>query len=222
MWKPENYNVIYFYSFEDECYLARIIELPGCVSDGKTVEEAVKNVRELAKDWIEITEEAGENVPEPQLTELPHGDRIGIMDVAKYIYLKMGGITTKALQKLLYYCKAWSCGWYGEALFPERFEAWVGGPINRKLFGRHRGMRLAKGSIFAGVNTHDLSEEQKQFVDTIISQYDPLNPDELGEMTHKEDPWVKARKGIPDDEKSGEEISDSMMIEYYGKGKRTA
>ena len=44
-----------------------VTELPGCMADGKTPEEAVKNVHVIIQEWIETAKEDGEEIPEPHL-----------------------------------------------------------------------------------------------------------------------------------------------------------
>lgn len=211
-----DYNVIYYYSPDDECFLASIPELPGCITDGETVEEAIKNVRDLQKDWIEIAEESGKKIPEPVAVDYPKGEPLHITDIAYYILGVTGDITTKALQKLSYYCQAWSCGWYKKPLFPECFEAWVQGPVNRELYNMHSGLRIAKKYIFGNQKIQVLSEEQKAFVNKVLSVYQWIDPDDLGEITHTEIPWKKARKGIPKNASSDSVISVEEMKNFYG------
>ena len=59
---------------------------------------------------------------------------ITIIDVANYILDKMGELTTMKLQKLTYYCQAWSLAWDEKPLFEDDFEAWANGPVSRKLY----------------------------------------------------------------------------------------
>ena len=58
---------------------------------------------------------------------------VSVFDVAAYILDKLGPISTIKLQKLVYYCQAWSLVWDEEPLFSERIEAWVNGPVVREL-----------------------------------------------------------------------------------------
>lgn len=47
------YEVIVWWSEKDQTYIAEVPELPGCVSDGKTYEEALKNIQVIIFEWIE-------------------------------------------------------------------------------------------------------------------------------------------------------------------------
>jgi antitoxin HicB len=48
-------------------YLALAPDLPGCMSDGATPEEALKNVQEAIESWIESAKEWGRDIPRPSL-----------------------------------------------------------------------------------------------------------------------------------------------------------
>ncbi len=59
---------------EEGDFVAKIEELPGCISHGKTEEEALKNIREVMTSWIEECLSAGQPIPEPVEEEvLPSG-----------------------------------------------------------------------------------------------------------------------------------------------------
>ena len=215
--KITDYKVVYYYSFDDECYLAVIPDLPGCISDGNTIAEAIKNVRDFAKDWIEITSERGEDIPEPSFIGYLESNNISIFDVAYYILDKTGMIASRTLQKWLYYCKAWSCGWFGKALFPENFEAWAGGPVNRALYEKHEHVKMVDQSLTKDISCNDLTDEQKSFVDMILKVYEDFDPDILSEMTHQEDPWKIARGELLPGEKGTTVISEPSLQKYYGQ-----
>ncbi len=60
------YEVIIYWSDEDNSYVAEVPELPGCMSDGTTYEEALANVRIIIDEWIETAIEEKRAVPEPR------------------------------------------------------------------------------------------------------------------------------------------------------------
>ena len=66
--KPE-YAVQIIWSREDNAYLAISLELQGCVADGSTPEEALRNVRVQIAEWIEVANEEGRPVPPPLAIE---------------------------------------------------------------------------------------------------------------------------------------------------------
>lgn len=60
------YEVIIFWSDEDDSFVAEVPELPGCMADGQTYQEAVANVEIAMQEWIETASQLGRTVPEPK------------------------------------------------------------------------------------------------------------------------------------------------------------
>ena len=62
-WK---YEVIIYWSDEDNAYVAEVPELPGCAADGTTYKQAVANVEVVIGEWIDTARELGRPIPEPR------------------------------------------------------------------------------------------------------------------------------------------------------------
>jgi len=62
----DGYEVKVYYSPNDECYVAEIVEFIGCAADGATPEEALANLRELKAVWMRAVVENGYAVPPPR------------------------------------------------------------------------------------------------------------------------------------------------------------
>lgn len=62
-WK---YEIIIYWSNEDSAYLAEVPELPGCMADGRTYQEAVANAEVIIAKWIKTAEETGRDIPLPK------------------------------------------------------------------------------------------------------------------------------------------------------------
>ena len=60
------YEIIIFWSAEDETFVAEIPELPGCTAHGATQEEALQSAKDAMQLWIDTAEEFGDPVPEPK------------------------------------------------------------------------------------------------------------------------------------------------------------
>jgi predicted RNase H-like HicB family nuclease len=60
------YEIIIYWSNEDEAYIAEVPELPGCMADGTTYKEVLENVSQVIKEWIETAKELGRKIPEPK------------------------------------------------------------------------------------------------------------------------------------------------------------
>ena len=60
------YEVIIYWSREDEAFIAEIPELPGCAADGSTHRNALEAVEVVASEWIETARELGREIPTPK------------------------------------------------------------------------------------------------------------------------------------------------------------
>ena len=58
------YEIILYWSNEDEAFIAEVPELPGCAADGATYQEALQNVEIVMQEWIETAKELGRQIPE--------------------------------------------------------------------------------------------------------------------------------------------------------------
>jgi len=60
------YKMIVYWSEEDQAYIAEVPELAGCMADGSSYQEAVKNAEQVIAEWIETAVELERYVPEPK------------------------------------------------------------------------------------------------------------------------------------------------------------
>ena len=138
-----------------------------------------------------------------------------VFDVAKYILEKCGDMSTMKLQKLCYYCQAWSLVWDDSQLFDEEFHAWANGPVCKELFYKTQGKYSVCAADETG-GTNDLSDNQKDTINLVLEHYAPHNAQWLSQLTHMEEPWQKARDGIPSGVGCDNIITKESMAEYYG------
>lgn len=137
---------------------------------------------------------------------------VSVHDVAAYILKKSGTMTAMKLQKLIYYCQAWSLVWDEKPLFRSKIEAWANGPVVRDLYEKHRG--VFKISEWEG-NPSALNVKQKETVDAVLKFYGDKSSQWLSDLTHQEEPWRKARAGFAPGELGYSEITHASMAEYY-------
>lgn len=135
-------------------------------------------------------------------------------DVAAYILDKQGVMSAMKLQKLCYYSRAWHLVWDEDDLFTERIEAWANGPVVRSLYGQHR-REFTVAPPWAGGNPEALSPTERQTVDAVLGFYGDKSAHWLSELTHREQPWIQARAGLPIGARSEAEITPASMHEYY-------
>ena len=60
------YEMIVYWSADDEAFIVEVPELPGCAADGPTYLQAVQNAEKVIKEWIETAEELGRAIPQPK------------------------------------------------------------------------------------------------------------------------------------------------------------
>jgi len=62
----DRYEIIIFWSEEDDAYIADVPELPGCMAHGSTYEHALKNARQAISLWLETAREFNDPIPVPK------------------------------------------------------------------------------------------------------------------------------------------------------------
>lgn len=121
-------------------------------------------------------------------------------------------MTAMKLQKLVYYCQAWSLVWDEKPMFSEPIEAWSNGPVVRALFEKHRAkFEVAKWSG----DTNRLSKVQRETINAVLAFYGGKSSQWLSDLTHQERPWAEARWGISPGERGNRQITHAAMMEYY-------
>jgi uncharacterized phage-associated protein len=126
------------------------------------------------------------------------------VDVAALIHQR-GIHDSWKVQKLLYYCQAWSLAWDGVALFVEEIRAWRDGPVCLKVY--RAGSR--------GGDPTQLSTSQLETVEAVLGLYGRKSPDWLVELTHREKPWIDARGDADARAHSDRPIEPDSMLDFY-------
>ena len=134
-----------------------------------------------------------------------------------------GSISVLKLHKLLYYVEAWHIAIFNTKLFDEDFEAWVHGPVCRKVFERFK-FKLKK-FMYSPVTLDDLDILQADNIDdykninyhveSVLDAYGKLSGPQLEELTHAELPWQEARAGLRPSQPCTNIISKESMRDYY-------
>ncbi len=60
------YEIIIYQSDEDEAYIAEVPEMLGCMADGKTHDEVIRNVNQVIEEWLKTAKELGREIPKPK------------------------------------------------------------------------------------------------------------------------------------------------------------
>jgi uncharacterized phage-associated protein len=147
-------------------------------------------------------------------------------DVCDYIIVKVGeagaSLNHLKLQKLMYYAQAWHLAFYGNPLFAGKFQAWIHGPVLRELYDRFSGTKtlyseITEGDIRPDFDMGAVSNSDAAHIDSILETYAGLTGSQLEEMTHHEDPWLRARGGLRPSQRCEAEIDEGLMARYYAQ-----
>ncbi len=136
-----------------------------------------------------------------------------VHDVAARILQKQGRMSAMKLQKLVYYCQAWSLVWDDRPLFAEQIEAWANGPVVPALYNEHRGQFDV--DCWPIGNPAKLDDNELETIDCVLNFYGEHNAQWLSDLTHAERPWRDARVGLDDGERGNHVITLESLMEFY-------
>ena len=134
-------------------------------------------------------------------------------------------ITPLRMQKLVYYAYVWVLIKKGIKLFKEKFQAWPNGPVLPSLY---QALKIFKNSgidmNFIDISNEEeldklkasFSKEELEILDKVYEKFIKKSAFELVALTHNENPWKNARKGLSPTDSSVQEIQDKDIIETYG------
>jgi predicted RNase H-like HicB family nuclease len=60
------YELIIYWSEEDQAFIVEVPELSGCMADGETYQEAVQNAEIVIQEWMETAKQLGRTIPQPK------------------------------------------------------------------------------------------------------------------------------------------------------------
>lgn len=60
------YEIIIYWSDEDDAFIAEVPELPGCLADGETYHQALTNAEVIIRQWIKTAQSLGREIPKPK------------------------------------------------------------------------------------------------------------------------------------------------------------
>ena len=143
------------------------------------------------------------------------------LDVAKYILKKHGPMTAMKLQKLVYYCQAWSLVWDERPMFREKIKAWANGPVVPALYQALKGRFQVNARHLAEGDPDALDGTARDTVKGVFSFYGEKTAQWLSDLTHAELPWRNARGCLGPGEPGGSEIPIDQMHEYYASLKKS-
>jgi len=133
-------------------------------------------------------------------------------------------ITNLKMQKLLYFTHVWSLVNSGESCFEEKFQAWPNGPVLKSVYDQLKhfgGMPIDPD--FSGIDSEKKLQTlekslsiQKEVLDEVYEIYGSLPAFQLVALSHQENSWINARKGLDVSEHSTGFMLDKDILEQYG------
>lgn len=183
-------------------------------------------------NMYEALEQGKRNIPQTIYAKLRHSierylgageiKKPNVFSVASYFIKKSmeedeRDISPLKLQKLVYYAHAWFWVLKGRELTPAGFEAWRYGPVNRELYDA---LKVHKSEILSlpdSFRMFPFDGDTEAVLELIRKAYGCFSATYLSNVSHKEAPWINARKGVCEHEKC-EALIRKEDIEAYFRG----
>lgn len=150
--------------------------------------------------------------------------KIDSLILCEYIVKHFGSMSHLKLQKLLFYCDAYHLAYFGEELITDRFQAWVHGPVSRKVYDRLKDKSILYSDlkyepkpddIDVDIEFDKLTSDQKALLTDVLTELSTWTGFQLESATHNEAPWKKARSGYGPADRCEVLISKETTRDFY-------
>lgn len=148
--------------------------------------------------------------------------KIDSIVLANYILKHYGPMSHLKLQKLLFYCDAYHLAYFDKELIEDCFEAWVHGPVSRKVYNCLRDKSILYADMTysdAGLKEDEkfasLTSDQQDLIKEVLGLLGGWSARELEIATHQELPWIEARRGYSEADKCTVLISKETTRIFY-------
>ena len=130
--------------------------------------------------------------------------KIDSLILCEYIVKHFGPMSHLKLQKLLFYCDAYHLAYFGEELVTDRFQAWVHGPVSRKVYDSLKDKSILysdlayvskPGDKDVDLEFNKLTSDQRALLSDVLTELSTWTGFQLERATHRETPWIEARLG---------------------------
>ena len=139
--------------------------------------------------------------------------KYSVYEIANW-FLNKGSMTQKKLQKLCYYAQAWCYALKGERLIKSDFQAWIHGPVSPALYDRFKQFGYDTIKI-SGIYRCNIEKNDIDLLEDVWKTYGDKTGNALEALTHRELPWIEARRGYAENERCTVVISPETMKNYY-------
>ena len=124
-------------------------------------------------------------------------------------------ITPLRLQKLLYYVQGWSWGYTAQPMFADSLKAWPHGPVVVRVYERYKGAEASPLRASGKRAWSSLTVRERELIEGVWEAHKQYSASALREKTHREPPWMEARRGLPSDSKRATSISNEVMKAFF-------
>lgn len=196
-------------------YSEKLLEI---LNNANSMESVLESNKEVIRDIAyKKCKEAIESIKTTDSVSITSESKID--SVAKYFLANLTDITPLALQKLIYYAQAFHNVFTGVFLFKDDCEAWVHGPVYSEIYHKYKdfGYNPIENAVLCNEGDINISNSEKEILDSIISNLGCYSGKILEKMTHSEHPWLATRNGLRDDLPSNEIIRKDLISNYFDK-----
>jgi uncharacterized phage-associated protein len=154
-----------------------------------------------------------------------HITKIDSTVLANYILESIGKMSHLKLQKLLYFIEGYHLAYFSTNLIDDDFEAWVHGPVSRKIYNELKDKSVIYSDI-TYIAEQDaptpsimlsrlLTSDQVDLINEVLGLYGNETGFTLESITHQQTPWIKARECYNPADKCEEKIQKEEMQSYF-------
>ncbi|MFS1518513.1 Panacea domain-containing protein [Bacillus sp. SCS-151] len=143
-----------------------------------------------------------------------------VLDVAMYFISRSTpfsreSVTNLKLQKLLYYAQGFHLAIHGRVLFDDEIEAWVHGPVIPCVY--HEFKHHSYHDIDEKFHKEDyiLTPNETLLLEDVWEIFKLHSGKDLEKMTHDEEPWIEARRGLSEYSYSDNQIDQDTLRDYF-------
>jgi uncharacterized phage-associated protein len=153
--------------------------------------------------------------------------KVDVIELANYLLARYKSVPNLKLQKLVYFIEAYHLGYFKEPLTNAKFQAWLHGPVSRKLYEY---IKPSGGLLYSDISLNwepdkqahfikdfeaKLNPTQLELINDILKEFADLSSYQLECISHDELPWIEARKGYGIADNCEVEISNDTMLKFY-------
>lgn len=144
-----------------------------------------------------------------------------MLQIISYVFETLEEVTPLTLQKILYFIQGIYSGLHGEPVFMEDCEAWVHGPVYPEVYNLFRDFKYnpIEDARFAvlGDREKELTGDEKRAAELVVRTFGIYSGKMLERITHREEPWIRARRGYGETIPSREKVSKESIRVYYDR-----